>query len=136
MGTSARLATVPGRAGHLFFAVGSTGIREKHPHDVPLKRSRDGGRTWQDVRKTEEVWAIGFGKSAPGRSYPALYIAGFANDDRVPALYRSIDDAASWQKLTSYPAGNVDAIRAISGDMNAYGRIYFGFLDQVRDMAF
>ncbi len=127
MGTSARLATVPGQAGHLFFAVGATGILEKHPHDVPLKRSRDGGRTWQDVRKTEEIWAIGFGKAAPGKSYPAIYIAGYANGDRGPGIYRSIDDGGSWQKLASYPAGNVDTIRAISGDMNAYGRIYYGF---------
>lgn len=127
MGTSARLATVPGQAGHLFFAVGSTGILEKHPHNVPLKRSRDGGRTWQDVRKTEEIWAIGFGKAAPGKNYPAIYIAGYANGDRGPGIYRSIDDGGSWQKLASYPAGNVDTIRAISGDMNVYGRVYYGF---------
>lgn len=127
MGTSARLASVPGHAGHLFFAVGTTGLLDPHPYNVPLKRSRDGGRSWQDVRKTQEVWAIGFGKAAPGKAYPAIYLAGFANGDRDPGIYRSIDDGASWQKLTSHPAGNVDTIRAISGDMNAYGRIYYGF---------
>lgn len=128
MGTSARLVSVPGQAGHLFFAVGTTPwLIDPKPYEVPLKRSRDGGRSWHDVRKTQEVWAIGFGKAAPGKTYPAIYIAGFANGDRHPAIYRSIDDGASWQKLTSYPAGNVDAIRAIAGDMNAYGRVYYGF---------
>ena len=127
MGTSARLATVPGQAGHLLFAVGTIGLLDKRPYDVPLKRSRDGGRTWQDLRKTQEVWAIGFGKAAPGKSYPAIYIAGFANGDREPALYQSIDEGASWRKLVSYPAGNIDMIRAISGDMSTYGRVYYGF---------
>lgn len=127
MGTSARLATVPGHAGHLFFAVGTTAMLDPHPYNFPLKRSRDGGRSWQDLRKTQEVWAIGFGKAAPGKVYPAIYIAGFANGDREPALYRSIDEGATWQKLVSYPAGNIDAIRAISGDMNLYGRLYYGF---------
>ena len=127
MGTSARLATVPGQPGHLFFAAGTIGLFDRHPYDFPLKRSRDGGRSWQDLRKTQEVWAIGFGKAASGKAYPTLYIAGFANGDREPALYRSIDEGVSWQKLVSYPAGNIDAIRAISGDMNAYGRVYYGF---------
>ncbi|HEV2044952.1 MAG TPA: hypothetical protein VGR05_09765, partial [Sphingomicrobium sp.] len=127
MGTSARLATVPGQAGHLFFAVGTTGLLDPHPYKVPLKRSRDGGRSWQDLAKTQEVWAIGFGKAAPGKAYSTIFIAGFANGDREPALYRSIDEAESWQKLVSYPGGNIDAIRAISGDMNVYGRVYYGF---------
>ena len=127
MGTSARLASVPGHAGHLFFAVGTTGLFDRHPYKVALKRSRDGGRSWRDVANTQEVWAIGFGKAAPGKAYPALYIAGYANGDREPALYRSNDEGASWQKLTSYPAGNIDAVRAISGDMDTYGRVYYGF---------
>ena len=127
MGTSARLATVPGQAGHLFFAVGTIGLLDKHPYNQPLKRSRDGGKSWQDLRKTQEVWAVGFGKAAPGKSYPAIYIAGFANGDKEPALYRSIDEGASWQKLVSYPAGNIDQIRAISGDMSVYGRVFYGF---------
>lgn len=127
MGTSARLATVPGKAGHLFFAVGTIGLLDPHPYNVPLKRSRDGGQSWQDLPNTQEVWAIGFGKAAPGKNYPAIYIAGFANRDREPALYRSIDEGASWQKLISYPFGSIDGIRAISGDMNSYGRVYFGF---------
>ena len=127
MGITGRLATVPGQAGHLFFAVGVTALLDPHPYNVPLKRSSDGGRSWQDVRPTQEVWAIGFGKAAPGKAYPAIYIAGFANGESKPAIYRSIDDGKSWQKLTYYPAGNIDAISAISGDMDAYGQVYFGF---------
>ena len=127
MGTSARLASVPGQSGHLFFAIGTTGSQQPHPYNEPLQRSRDGGRTWHAVKRTQEIWAIGFGKAAPGKAYPAIYIAGYANSDREPAIYRSIDDAETWQRLTVYPNGNVDSIRAISGDMNAYGRVYFGF---------
>lgn len=125
MGNSARLATVPGQAGHLFFAVGTA--RGPRPYKVPLKRSKDGGRSWQNIPQTQEVWAIGFGKAAPGKTYPTIFMAGFANGDREPAIYRSIDEAATFQKLVSYPAGNVDGIRAIAGDMTTYGRVYYGF---------
>jgi hypothetical protein len=126
-GTSARLASVPGRAGHLFFAVGATTARDPHPYNVPLKRSRDGGATWIDLPNTQETWAVGFGKAAPGQSYPSVYIAGYANLDLSSGLYRSDDDCATWTRLTGVHFGSLDLIRAISGDMNVYGTFYIGF---------
>lgn len=125
MGTSARLASVPGHAGHLFFAIG-TANAQQHPYDVPLKRSTNGGATWNDVLSTQEVWAIGFGKAAPRQSYPAVYMAGYANRDTSPGIYRSDDDCATWTKLTSAPFGSLDLIRAVSGDMKVYGTVYVG----------
>jgi hypothetical protein len=127
MGTSARLASVPGHEGHLFFATGTTSGTEAHPYNVPLKRSINGGATWTDVFNTQEVWAIGFGKGSPGQSYPAVYIAGYSNGDRSPGIYRSDNDCATWTKLTSAPFGSLDLIRAVSGDMKVYGKVYVGF---------
>lgn len=127
MGTSARLEAVPGQAGHLFFAAGTTGLTEKHPYDFSLQFSRDGGSSWRALPKTQEVWTVGFGKAAKGANYPTIFIAGYANRDREPAIYCSIDQGQSWQKLVSYPGGNIDTIRVISGDMTRSGRLYYGF---------
>ena len=51
---SARLGSVPGREGHLFFAVGITGLCDPRPYNVPLKRSWDGGQSWQDLPKIQK----------------------------------------------------------------------------------
>jgi photosystem II stability/assembly factor-like uncharacterized protein len=126
MGTSARLASVPGHAGHLFFAIGTTSATQSHPYNVPLKRSMNGGVTWNDVSNTQEAWAVGFGQPAPGQLYPALYMAGYANGDPSPGIYRSDDNCVTWTKLTSSPAGSLDLIRAVTGDMKVYGSVYLG----------
>ncbi len=127
MGTSARLMAVPGVAGHLFFAAGTTGFGDKHPYGFSLQASRNGGATWKGLGRTQEVWAVGFGRAAAGRSYPTIFIAGFANGERKPGIFCSIDEGMSWTRLTEAPFGNPDGIRAISGDMQKAGRVYFGF---------
>jgi photosystem II stability/assembly factor-like uncharacterized protein len=127
MGTSARLTAVPGMAGHLLFSAGTTGLADKHPYDFPLQASRDGGANWRALARTQEVWAVGFGRAAAGRSYPTIFIAGFANGDRKPGIFCSVDEGISWTRLTEAPSGNPDGIRAISGDMQKAGRVYFGF---------
>lgn len=127
MGTSARLVAVPGVAGNLFFAAGATGLTDKHPYNFPLQVSRDGGATWRGLGRTQEVWAVGFGKAAAGRSYPTIFIAGFANGERKPGIFCSVDEGVTWTQLTGAPFGNPDGIRAITGDMQRAGRVYYGF---------
>ncbi|QIK79127.1 hypothetical protein G7077_09685 [Sphingomonas piscis] len=127
IGTSARLMAVPGMAGHLLFAAGTTGLTDKHPYGFALQASRDGGVTWRALGRTQEVWAAGFGRAAAGRSYPTIFIAGFANGDLKPGIFCSVNEGLSWTRLTEAPFGNPDGIRAISGDMQKTGRVYFGF---------
>jgi hypothetical protein len=126
MGTSARLASVPGHAGHLFFVIGTTSATQPHPYKVALKRSTNGGATWEDVSNTQEAWAIGFGKPASGHLYPAVYMAGYAMGDTSPGVYRSDDNCATWIKVTGDPVGSLDLIRAVTGDMKVYGSVYLG----------
>lgn len=113
-----KMRTVPGYAGHLFF----TSVDQ---NNVPLMRSTDGGTTWTAVANTNKIAAYGFGKAAPGKSYPTIFAAGLING--VYGIYRSIDDTATWEKLGDYPYGWMDGVSTVEGDMDNYGRVYVGF---------
>ena len=116
---NATLKAVPGKAGHLFFSPGPL-----DGDDFPLYYSVDGGATWSVVPDTLEVTSFGFGKAAPGASYPTLFLQGRVNND--PGVWRSTDEGKSWQKISTYPMGIFDSIRAMDGDKDIFGRVYVG----------
>lgn len=117
---NAKLLSVPGNAGHLFFSPGlSTG------NTTLFKRSTNGGVTWTTITNVTNVVAYGFGKAAPGQTYPAIYVYGDVGG--VTGLWRSFDNCATWTKLTSYPNSSLDVVTVVSGDINVFGRVYVGF---------
>lgn len=120
------LRCVPGQAGHLFFTPGITNPAGTHPYNISMYHTQNAGAAWSAITATQEVWCVGFGKAAPGHSYPAVYIAGYANSDTTAGVYESDDEGATFTRLTAAPYGNLDTITAITGDMNNYGVIYFG----------
>lgn len=121
MGTGAKLAAVPGRPGHLFFAVGTAdGV---FPYGVTLRQTTDGGATWRQIPGFDENWSVGFGKAAPGRSYPAIFVAGAR--DRVPGIFRSDDSGETWSRLAD-DYGTLDGVRDITGDLDEYGTVHVG----------
>jgi len=125
-GYHAKLRSVPGQAGHLFFSSGTQGSgTDMHPGNIPFRRSTDGGVTWSDVPGAMEVLAFGFGKAAVGQTYPAIYIAGWVNG--IYGIYRSKDNATTWEPLGAWPTNSLDMAVTIEGDMNVYGRVYLGF---------
>lgn len=117
------LASVPGKAGHLFFTSGNQS--GENPSGTPFMRSTDGGESWTQISNILEVYSVGFGKNAPSSNYPAIFIAGYYKN--VWGIYRSDDNAENWVKIGDYPIGNFDNIKTISGDMSIYGRVYIGF---------
>ncbi len=122
-GYNAKLASVPGRAGHLFFTAGQQG-GTGGPSGA-FVRSTDGGVTWSAVPNVLEVYAFGFGKEAPGGSYPTIYIVGWVSG--VYGVWRSDNQAQSWTQVGDYPLGSLDEIKAVDGDKNVYGTVYVGF---------
>ncbi len=121
MAWNVTMKAVPTKAGHLFITPGSLdGITNQ-----PLMRSSDGGASWSTVAGISNVHTFGFGKSAPGTNYPAIYIAGAVNG--VFGFYRSSDNASSWTKLADYPLGSLDSYAAVDGDKDVYGKVYIGF---------
>jgi hypothetical protein len=117
----AKLKAVPGNAGHLFFTAGQvTGS------DPPFKRSTDGGATWQTVTSFSSVVDFSFGKVAPGKTYPSIYLYGKMSG--VNGLYRSDDNCTTWVQMTNaFPLNRLDGVQCVGADQNIYGRVYVGF---------
>ncbi|WP_206241995.1 hypothetical protein [Novosphingobium terrae] len=120
-GETAKLRSVPGHAGHLFFTSAVAGGA-----DTGLRRSSDGGASWQVVAHVDHVDDVAFGKAAKGKSYPTIFISGRV-DGRY-GLWRSVDNAGSWQQVADFPAGNLDQVTAIAADPDVFGRVYIGYV--------
>jgi len=118
-GSAAKLRSVPGHAGHLFFTSAVNG------GETVLRRSIDGGTTWSLVSGVNRVDDIAFGKAAAGAAYPAIYISGQVNGSY--GVWRSIDDARSWQKLVDFPVGTLDQVTVVAADPDVFGRVYLGY---------
>jgi hypothetical protein len=125
-GYNMTLSSVPGNAGHLFYTSGPlSGSTATSPVNNPLFRSTNGGATWTAVPHVLAVSCFGFGAAAPGQQYPAIYIVGYVNN--VFGIWQSVDNAATWTNIGTYPNGELDGISTISGDPNNYGAVYVGF---------
>ena len=118
---AAKLRAVPGKAEHLFF---TSGIPADEV-DTRLRRSRDGGKTWELIGRVDRVDDITFGKAADGASYPAIYLSGQV--DGKYGIWRSIDNAGNWQRIAEFPLGTLDQVTVMGADPNVFGRVYIGY---------
>ncbi|OIR09288.1 xyloglucanase precursor [mine drainage metagenome] len=107
------LHAVPGRAGELWLASRAGG----------LWRSDDGGRHFTHLATVEQAYSLGFGRAAPGRTHPALYLAGEVGG--LQALFRSDDAGATWVRIND-DRHQYGWISHVTGDPRVYGRVYFG----------
>jgi len=93
-----------------------------------LLHSTDGGKTFKPLAKTPSVMAgglcFGFGKAAPGKTYPALFAAGTL--DGVTGVYRSDDFGKSWVRINDDQHQYGTRFRCLCGDPRIYGRVYMG----------
>lgn len=129
-GSNAKLDSVPGVAGHLFFTVGQQGSPgDPNPANAPFKRSINAGVTWTSVPNVKEVYCFGWGAAASGASYPTLYIFGWVNN--VLGIWRSTNaDQATptWTSISDgYPTGSFDLVSCMSGDGDVSTTCYAGF---------
>jgi len=119
-GFGAKLRTVPGQAGHLFFTSAQPGQEEN------LLRSTDGGKHWARVERVGQADDIAFGKAAPGAAYPALYLSGKV-DGRY-GIWRSTDALASWQRIADFALDRLDQVVVMDADKDVFGRVYLGLM--------
>jgi hypothetical protein len=106
------LIATPGKEGDIWLATADN-----------LYHSSDSGGHFTMVEEMHKVYQLGFGKSAAGQSYPAMYLAGeWKGKD---AIYRSDDAGRSWVRIND-DAHQYGWIGPITGDPRVYGRVYFG----------
>ena len=113
-----RFAAVPGREGDIWLTGGTTNATYGMWH------STDSGATFTKIAAVDEGDAIGFGKAAPGASYPAIYTSSKING--VRGIFRSIDAGATWVRLNDdkHQWGWTGSV--VIGDPDVYGRVYVG----------
>ena len=111
--TSGTLSTVYGQPGDLWLASSSG-----------LYHSRDGGATFVQLAGVQSAIAVGSGKPAPGRQYPALYMIG-ALQPNQQAVFRSDDAGRTWGRINN-DRHQFGTQQVISGDPRIYGRVYLG----------
>jgi xyloglucan-specific exo-beta-1,4-glucanase len=119
----------PGVEGHLWV----TGFSWDGINGGFLARSTDGGATFtyidpeadeQYTQRVQHSEAIGFGKAAPGATYPAIYI--FGTIDGIKGIWQSTDEAKSWIRVDDdrHQFGSLSNGNFVRGDMNTYGVVY------------
>lgn len=88
-----------------------------------LHHSTDDGKTFTRIASVQQLHAFGFGKSAPGSSYPALYMIGTV--EGIRGIFRSDDGAAHWTRIND-DQHQWGLLLQIAGDPRIYGRVYVG----------
>lgn len=104
-----------GQEGDLWLAMGGNG----------LQYSSDGGKTFRNVAQgIAKVETFGFGKAAPGASYPTLFAVGVVGKQH--GVFRSVDKGQSWVRVNddNHQYGWIG--RVVIGDPRVYGRVYLG----------
>jgi hypothetical protein len=109
-GFNSKLKAVPRNAGHLFFTCGPEGaFGAGHPAGTSVWRSTNGGASWFAIPGIQEPIAIDLGATAPGATYPTLFVVGWFNGDY--GVWRSTNadqPAPSFTKVSTYPEGKMD----------------------------
>ncbi|MEC3982224.1 cellulose binding domain-containing protein [Amycolatopsis sp. H20-H5] len=115
--SSAHFKALPGTAGDIWLAGGSGST-------YGLWHSTDFGRVFTRLANVTEADNVGFGKAAPGKTYPALYTVAAIGG--VRGVFRSDDAGGSWVRINDdrHQYGNIGG--AITGDPRLYGRVYLG----------
>lgn len=86
-----KLATVPGKAGHLFFTTGLV-FSGTAPYNTALYRTCGGtgsSATMQRVPGFYNTYSVGFGAPATGQNYPTIYVRGWydSGDNQNTAVF-------------------------------------------------
>ena len=113
-GGSKVMRATPGVEGHIWVPLYGGG----------LARSTDSGTSFSTVANVSHAGAVGFGKEAPGASYPTVFIWGTVGG--VLGIHRSTDAGASWVRVNddAHEYGGPGNAKTVIGDMNTYGVVY------------
>ncbi len=90
-----------------------------------LMRTSNGGDTFKKVDGFDRVITFGFGKEAPDRENPTVYVYGFQNGEE--GIYRSVDMGETWLKIYGMEGSRkIPFAYTIEGDRQSFGVVYVG----------
>jgi len=115
---SRKMRAAPGVAGDLWVPITSDATTGS------LMRSRDGGATWAAIAGVGRCEAVGFGKAATGKTFPAIFV--YANIEGVEGVFQSDDEGKTWVRVNddAHEYGGLANGEFVMGDMNTYGIVY------------
>jgi photosystem II stability/assembly factor-like uncharacterized protein len=86
-----------------------------------LFHSTDSGVTFTKSDDVDKALSIGFGKPAPGKTYPAVYLV--AKHGKTDGIFRSDDAGKQWERIND-DQHQYGWIAVVTGDPRVYGRVY------------
>ncbi|WP_240472938.1 fibronectin type III domain-containing protein [Paenibacillus sanguinis] len=95
-------------------------------NEAGLYRSSDAGDSFQAVEGVEEAFMFSFGKHAPGKLNPAVFVYGTLVGDETEGVFRSDDMGETWVRINvanPFPGNDPNAM---TGDKQVHGRVYIG----------
>lgn len=95
-------------------------------NDQGLYRSSDGGESFGKVPGVRQAFLFSFGKHAPGRLNPAVFVYGTVDGFDGEGVYRSDDMGVTWTRASvdnPFPGNDPNAM---TGDRQVHGRVYVG----------
>ena len=104
----------PNMPGEVWVALGFDG----------LYKSSDFGKSFSKVDDITRAYMISFGKEAPGKSNPTLYLYGEVN--HVNGIFRSVDMGNTWVKINDSESEIGCEPTCLVGDRNKFGVVYVG----------
>jgi xyloglucan-specific exo-beta-1,4-glucanase len=113
---------VPKKTGDIWVPVAT--VSESGVRSGKLMRSQDGGKTFSTISGVGYCEAVGFGKAAPNKTFPAIYV--YAQIDNKLGVYQSIDEGVTWAWVNddAHQYGGLANGEFVIGDMNTFGVVY------------
>jgi hypothetical protein len=113
-----RFKPVPGVEGDIWLAGG------KAASAYGMWHSTDSGTSFTKLSSVDEGDVVGFGKPAPGRTYPAIYTSSKIGG--VRGIFRSDDGGRRWVRINDDRHQYAWTGNTVTGDPRVYGRVYLG----------
>lgn len=112
--TFQKVDTAPGMEGEVWVSLNDNG----------LYRSSDGGRHFVKITGVERAFNFSFGKNAPGRTNPSVFVYGIVNG--INGIFRSDDLGKTWIRISTDEQKVGNDPRVMIGDRQIHGRVFIG----------
>jgi len=111
-----RIISVPGVEGEVWAPCGGSG----------LYALTNKGVNYSKIAAIADCQCVSFGKAAPDKSFPTVFIWGRLTGTNFMGAYRSTDRGITWLRINDdlHQFGGPGNGNFVSGDMNVFGRFY------------